>query len=196
MGRDTIMASPVKRLSETRMPQTDFASRLLSKNERWYLVHTQPKAECKARWHLAAQGFSIFLPQFHKTIRHARQLRTVKAPVFPRYLFVTLDLERDRWLSVRSTVGVSRLLTHHDGLPIPVPVGIVESLIAQSDSGLTRLDDGLVKGQSVRILSGPFAEFIGTLKRLDDAGRVQVLLNMMGSTIPVLLHRSILTPAA
>ena len=57
-------------------------------------------------------------------------LRTVRAPLFPRYLFVILDLERDRWLSVRSTVGVSRLFTQ-DGRPVPVPVGIVESLIEQ-----------------------------------------------------------------
>src|SRR3954453_18768639 len=100
MGRDTIMASLVRPLSQKRMLQTDIASRPLSENARWYLVHTQPKSERKAQWHLAAQGFSIFLPQFHKTIRHARQLRTVKAPVFPRYLFITLDLGRDRWLSV------------------------------------------------------------------------------------------------
>ena len=79
--------------------------------------------------------------RFEKTIRHARQLRTVQAPLFPRYLFVILDLERDRWLSVRSTVGVSRLFTTQDGRPIPVPGGIVESLIERSDGNVTRLDD-------------------------------------------------------
>jgi transcriptional antiterminator RfaH len=163
--------------------------------ERWFLVHTLPKNEQKAKWHLAAQGFRSFLPQFEKTIRHARQLRTVRAPLFPRYLFVVLDLERDRWLSVRSTVGVSRLLTQ-DGRPVPVPVGIVESLIAQSNGELTRLDGNLVLGQQVRILSGPFADFIGTLERLGDADRVQVLLDLMGTAVPVSLHRLMLAPAA
>ena len=141
------------------------------------------------------RDLASYLPQFQKTVRHARQLRTVRAAIFPGYLFVILDLERDRWLSVRSTVGVSRLFTQ-DGRPVPVPVGIVESLIEQSDGDLTRLDAGLVKGQQVRILSGPFADFVGTLERLDAAGRVQVLLKMMGAAVPVALHRSALAPAA
>ena len=174
----------------------DVRSRALAGNERWFLAHTLPKSERKAEWHLGAQGFRTYLPQFRKTIRHARQLRTVQAPLFPRYLFVILDLERDRWLSVRSTLGVSRLFTYQDGRPIPVPVGIVESLIGQLDGNLTRLDTGLVKGQHVRILSGPFADFVGTLERLDAAGRVQVLLEMMGTSVPVTLHRSALAPAA
>ena len=170
-------------------------SQALVGNERWFLIHTLPKSERKAEWHLGAQGFRSFLPQFEKTIRHARQLRTVRAPLFPRYLFVVLDLERDAWLSVRSTVGVSRLFTQN-GWPIPVPVGVVEALIGQSDGNLTRLDAGLVKGQQVRILSGPFAEFIGTLERLDEAGRVQVLLELMGTAVPVSLRRWMLAPAA
>lgn len=170
-------------------------SRTLAGNERWFLVHTQPKSERKAEWHLGAQGFRTFLPQFQKTVRHARKLTTVQAPLFPGYLFVVLDLERDRWLSVRSTVGVSRLFTQ-DGRPVPVPAGIVESLIAHSDGSLTRLDDGLVEGQAVRILRGPFADFVGKLARLDATGRVQVLLQMMGASVPVVLHRSALSPAA
>jgi transcriptional antiterminator RfaH len=170
--------------------------RKLGSNERWFLAHSQPKSEHKAVLHLAAQGFTTYLPQIQKTIRHARQLRTVRAPLFPRYLFVMLDLERDRWLSVRSTVGVSRLFTSQDGRPVPVPVGIVEALIERSDADLLRLDNDLVKGQQVRILSGAFADFVGTLERLDGAGRVQVLLAMMGTTVPVTLHRSALSPAA
>ena len=170
--------------------------RTLLANERWFLVHTQPKAERKAQWHLKAQGFCTYLPQICKTVRHARQLRTVQAPVFPRYLFVILDLERDRWLSVRSTVGVSHLIGRQDGRPTPVPTGIVEAMISQSDGESLRLDAGFVKGQRVRILAGPFADFIGKLERLDEAGRVQVLLEMMGTAVPVLLHRSALSPAA
>ena len=167
----------------------------LSENERWFLVHTLPNGERKAEFHLEAQGFRTCLPQIRKTIRHARQLKTVRAPLFARYLFVFLDLERDRWLSVRSTIGVSRLITQ-DGRPVPVPVGIVEALIEQADGELTRLDTGLVKGQNVRILSGPFADFVGPLARLDEAGRVQVLLELMGTAVPVTIHRSALAPAA
>src|SRR5215475_473815 len=127
------------------MLHVDVGSWTLAGNERWFLAHTLPKSEWKAELHLSAQRFRTYLPQIQKTVRHARQLRTVRAPLFPRYLFVILDLERDRWLSVRSTVGVSRLFTHQDGRPVPVPVGIVEPLIEQSDGSVTRLDAGLVK---------------------------------------------------
>jgi transcription elongation factor/antiterminator RfaH len=178
------------------MLRFDVGPRVLVGNERWFLAHTLPKSEWKAELHLGAQGFRTYLPQIEKTIRHARQLRTVQTPLFPRYLFVVLDLGRDRWLSVQSTIGVSRLFASQNGRPVPVPVGIVESLIERSDGKLTRLDLDLVKGQHVRILRGPFADFVGTFARLDAAGRVQVLLEMMGTAVPVTLHRSALAPAA
>ena len=178
------------------MLHLDVGPRALAGNERWFLAHTLPKSEWKAELHLGAQGFRTFLPQIRKTIRHARQLKTVRAPLFPRYLFVILDLERDRWLSVRSTVGVSSLFSSRDGRPVPVPIGIVESLIERSEDALTRLDSNLVKGQNVRILTGPFVDFVGTLDRLNGAGRVRVLLEMMGTAVPVTLHRSALAPAA
>jgi transcription elongation factor/antiterminator RfaH len=168
----------------------------LEGKERWFLVHTQPKSERKAELHLGAQGFRSYLPQIEKTIRHARQLRTIRAPLFPRYIFLVLDLARDRWISVRSTVGVSSLFTCEDR-PVPVPKGVVETLIARTDeANLTVFDTGLITGQKVRILSGPFADFVGTLERLDAAGRVRVLLTMMGTAVPVALHRSALLPAA
>lgn len=171
-------------------------STVRASSERWFLVHALPKSERKAEWHLNAQGFRTYFPQIRKTVRHARQLKTVLAPAFPRYLFIALDLDRDRWLSVRSTFGVSRLFSYADGRPVPVPAGVVESLIAQSDGHVTRLDAGLVKGHRVRILSGPFAELKGALERLSDSGRVQVLLDIMGKAVPVTIHRSALSPAA
>ena len=164
-------------------------------NERWFLVHTLPKKERNAELHLRAQGFRTFLPQFQKTIRHARQLRTVQSPVFPRYLFVILDLAHDRWLSIRSTVGVACLFTQN-GRPVPVPVGVVETLIGHSDKGVMRLDADLIKGQKVRVLSGPFADFVGSLEHLDHAGRTRVLLNVMGSAVRVTMDRAVLAPAA
>ena len=165
-------------------------------NERWFLVHTLPKCEAKAELRLKAQGFCCYMPRFEKTVRHARKLRTTRAPLFPRYLFVILDLARDSWSPIRSTIGVSRLFTDQAGRPVAVPVGVVESLIERSDGQVTRLDTNLVRGQRVRILSGPFADFAGTLARLDGAGRVQVLLEMMGTEVPVTLSRSALAPAA
>jgi transcriptional antiterminator RfaH len=103
---------------------------------------------------------------------------------------------RDRWLSVRSTFGVSSLFTC-EGRPVPVPERVVETLIQNTgEANLTLFASGLTTGQSVRILSGPFVDFVGTLERLDDAGRVRVLLQMMGTAVPVALRRTAICPAA
>jgi transcription elongation factor/antiterminator RfaH len=167
----------------------------LEGGERWFLAHTLPRSERKAEMHLRAQGFRTYLPQINKTIRHARQFRDVQAPLFPRYMFLIIDPSRDRWLSVRSTVGIASLFTC-EGRPVPVPEGVVESLIAHPGGALAGLDGGLSKGQSVRIVSGPLANLVGTLDRLDAAGRTRVLLNIMGTAVPVAIGRQALAPAA
>ena len=89
-------------------------SRTLAGNERWFLVHTQPKCEWKAELHLGAQGFRSYLPQILKTIRHARQLRMVRSPLFPRYLFVD-SRSRARSLFVGAQHGGSFTSIHHPG---------------------------------------------------------------------------------
>jgi transcriptional antiterminator RfaH len=125
-----------------------------------------------------------------KTVRHARKLRTIRAPLFPRYLFVVLNLERDSWRSVNSTTGIASLFMAHDR-PVPVPEGVVETLIDAADrSGERRFADGLAPGQKIRLVAGPFAQAEGLLDRLDDAGRVEVLLDIMGGGIRVKLARS------
>jgi transcription elongation factor/antiterminator RfaH len=167
----------------------------VSGNEKWFLVHTLARGEFRAQMHLGVQGFKTFLPQIVKTVRHARQLRTVRAPFFPRYLFVALDLDRDRWLSIRSTFGVAHLIASDDR-PLAVPRGIVESLIDRSADGNLLSPEDLRTGQRVRIVSGPFVGLVGTLERLDDKGRVRVLLQLMSAAVAVGIERTRLLPVA
>ncbi len=83
------------------------------------------------------------------------------------------------------------------GQPIPVPQGIVETLVAGTESsGIVRLDPELEIGQKVRILSGPSSEMLCRLVQLDDRGRVRVLLEFMGAEVAARLHRSCVAPAA
>jgi transcriptional antiterminator RfaH len=162
---------------------------------RWFAVHTQPHREFRANQQLENQGFQVFLPKRLKTIRHARKLTNVSAPFFPRYLFIQLDLSQHRWRSVNGSFGVSSLVMQGD-LPHPVPHGVVEAMIASVDpAGLLCLSQHLSVGDRVRLAAGPFADKLGILDRLDDSGRVRVLLEIMGGTVRVQVERKFVTAA-
>ncbi len=152
-------------------------------------MHTQPNRELRANSQLENQGYEVFLPRRLKTVRHARKLTNVAAPFFPRYLFVRLDLLQHRWRSVNGTFGVSSLVMQGEK-PHPVPRGVVEAMIASVDtSGFLCFKESLALGTRVRLAAGPFAEQLGILDRLDDSGRVRVLLDIMGAAVPVYVER-------
>ena len=152
--------------------------------KRWYVVHTQPRAEDRAQWHLENQGFDCFVPRCRKTRRHARKSYTVVEPLFPRYLFAHFDTDASRWLAINGSRGVVALLT--DGTrPLPIPGDIIEKLMAETDEqGVTPLTSlGIFwKGRKVRIKSGPFAGQMGEVAEMLAKGRdrVHVLLSMLG----------------
>jgi transcriptional antiterminator RfaH len=158
-------------------------------NDLWYVVQTQPNREAVARRHLANQGFHPFLPQFVKTISHARKFHKSIAPLFPGYLFVRLDLNRDRWHSVNGTIGVTTLIMAGDR-PSPVKRGVVETLVESTAlDGELRFQQPLCIGERVRLVSGPFAEQLGVLQHFAGSGRIRVLLEIMGGGITVNLPR-------
>jgi transcriptional antiterminator RfaH len=152
---------------------------------RWYLVRTLAGREVSAERQLNNQGFVTFLPKQVKTVRHARKLSSVVAGYFPSYLFVDLDLDRDRWRSVNGTFCVSYIVSFGER-PAPVPRGIVEALMeASDDRGVLDCGSTFRVGQRVRLIAGPFADQLATIDQLDEAGRVRVLLDMVGGQIPV-----------
>lgn len=168
----------------------------LAGGERWYVAQTLARSELLALANLERQGFRAFLPRRLKTVRHARKMRTTLAPIFPGYLFAILDLDRDRWRAINGSKGVARLIMGADR-PQPVPEGIVETLALSTEAGggLT-FADNLAPGQSVRLIAGPFAEALGVLDRLDAAGRVEILLQIMNSEVRTRVHRDWIEAAA
>src|SRR6516164_6180997 len=106
----------------------------------WYVVQTQVNAELKAARHLLRQGFEIYLPRYLKRRSHARKIERVPAPLFPRYLFVQIDMAAQRWRSIQSTFGVSHLVLQGAD-PARVASGVIHSLKAREDTaGYVKLD--------------------------------------------------------
>lgn len=160
-----------------------------SSAQRWYVVQSQPNAEAKAVAHLNRQGFETYLPRYLKRRRHARRVEIVPAPLFPRYLFVGIDLETQRWRSIFSTVGVSRLVCNGD-MPTAVPDQVVKALRARHDAcGYVQLDQrpNLRPGDKIRVLDGAFADCLGLYEGLKDSERAAILLDLLGRKVRVMV---------
>ncbi len=156
-------------------------------SERWYVVHTQPNGEGRADLNLRRQGFATYLPRYARRRRHARRQDVVRRPLFPRYLFVALDLARDRWRAIHSTFGVDRLVLAGEE-PLPVPQGVVEEIRArEGGDGLVTigLPAGVGPGSSVRLVDGIFADAKGVVERIADDRRVAILLELLGREVRV-----------
>lgn len=166
----------------------------LASGERWFVVQSQPRKELFAAENLEKQKFRTFVPRLKKTVRHARRTQTVYAPLFPQYLFMVLNLDRDRWRSVLGTFGVSRIILDN-GRPKPVPIGVVEMLgKAVGHDMAANFSDLVTVGADVRFLNGPLAEQIGRVVRLDEKGRVAVLMELLGAERVVSASASSLLP--
>jgi transcriptional antiterminator RfaH len=163
----------------------------------WYVVQTRAHSEAKAAAHLARQGFDTYLPHYLKRRRHARRLETVAAPLFPRYLFVAVDMAVQRWRAIQSTIGVSHLVCHGDS-PAAVTDGIIDGLKAREDErGFVRIDrrPQFAPGDKIRVLDGVFTACLGLFEGVADRERVAILLDLLGRKVRVTLDADAVTAA-
>ncbi|HJM61086.1 MAG TPA: transcriptional activator RfaH [Alphaproteobacteria bacterium] len=159
----------------------------MSAGKRWYAVHTRPHAEARALENLERQGFEAWLPLYRKQRRRARRSEQVLRPLFPRYLFVALDLDGEQWRPVLSTYGVADLVSSGDG-PLALADAVIDALRARADEdGHYTLARGLKPGDKVRIESGPMRNLEGILEVEGDTDRVVVMLHLLGREVRVKL---------
>lgn len=161
----------------------------------WYVAATLPRRESLAKTHLERQGFETFLPKFLST-RQVRQKRaTVLSPIFPGYIFVQFDAERDPWRSINGTIGIKSLIGCSGERPDRVATEFVRALQSRCINDVVQsIITNLLPGDIVQICSGPLGAQIAHIERLDAHGRVRVLLNVLGRETRVELNRSSLGP--
>jgi len=163
----------------------------------WYVVQTQANGEAKAAEHLRRQGYEVYLPRYLKRRRHARKVDFVAKPLFPRYMFVAIDMATQRWRSIQSTSGVSYLVTYGDE-PAAVPEGVVLALRTREDAkGFVSLDaaPAFAPGDKVRVLAGAFMDNAGLFNGMADHDRVAILLEMLGRQVRVVLDADLVAAA-
>jgi transcriptional antiterminator RfaH len=157
--------------------------------KRWYVVQTQPNSELKAAQNLINQGYDIYLPRYLRRRRHARKVDFMAKPLFPRYMFVAIDMATQRWRSIQSTFGVSRLVSNGDN-PAVVPEQVVSALRAREDEkGFIQMNSrpAFASGDRVRVVEGAFMDSLGFFSEMADRDRVSILLDLLGRKVRVLL---------
>ncbi len=169
---------------------------------RWYCAYTKPHAEVWARTNLWDRGFEVYLPQYRKRRRHARRTDYVSAPLFPRYLFVSADLETGVFRGITFARGVSHLVSF-GGQAAIVPEQVIAEIRAyEGEDGLVDIDRGqgaasrYQPGDRVRVSEGPMVDSVGIFQAPTDDQRVFILLNLLGREVRVRVDASALSPEA
>jgi transcriptional antiterminator RfaH len=165
--------------------------------QNWYAAQVLPQKEGYAAMHLERQGFRTFFPRFYRTRTHARKSETVLRSLFPGYIFVAFDVERDRWLSVNSTRGVIRLVGPRSNSPQPVPDQAMQMLRGRCRADVvTKLPDDMKVGDGIQINAGPLAGQIAVIESMTDDHRIRVLMNILGADQAFFVDAGQLSPVA
>ncbi len=151
----------------------------------WYVAQAKPNAAHIAARNLVRQGFEVFLPLERYTCRRGRHLLPGLRPYFAGYFFVGFDPGNAPWRAIRSTSGVSRLVSF-GSLPTPVDADLVSKLMQSCDEeGVMRPHLGAVTGDRVLIAEGPLAGLIGQFDAMAPQDRAWLLLEVMGKATRV-----------
>ena len=149
-------------------------------SKEWFILQFKSNSHHQATKNLTQQGFETFLPLHDTTSRRASRFVTSTQPLFPGYMFVTFDRTESKWHKINNTYGVSRLVTFNSTLK-SIPAIFVNNLMKRHDSSGKLLPiKKLKKGDQVKLLKGPFANFAATVEKYEDDHRIWVLMDLMG----------------
>jgi transcription termination/antitermination protein NusG len=164
----------------------------------WYAIHTYSGYENKVKSHLEARInsmdmrnkiFRVIVPMEEEVEIKQGQRRTVQRKVFPGYVLVEMVMSDEAWYVVRNTPGVTSFVGSGTR-PIPLQEHEMKTILKQvtKETEKPKAKISFAKGQSVRVIDGPFTEFIGTVSDINmDRNKVTVLVSFFGRETPVIL---------
>ncbi|HSX58188.1 MAG TPA: transcription termination/antitermination protein NusG [Candidatus Saccharimonadales bacterium] len=161
---------------------------------RWYVVHTysghENKVSATLKQKIKASGyddriFEIMVPTQEKIeVREGKKV-TLSEKIFPGYILVKMDLNDQTWLFVRSTPGVTGFVGVGNK-PTPLVDSEVTAIQRFSELEAPTYKSSFSMGEAVRIVDGPFAEFLGTIDEInEEKGKLKVLVSIFGRETPV-----------
>jgi transcription termination/antitermination protein NusG len=180
-------------VTEQAVPETQTDA---SKNEnvKWYVIHTYSGYENKVKTNLehriqsmdvAHKIFRVVVPTEEEVEIKNGQRRTVQKKIFPGYVLVEQLLDDESWFVVRNTPGVTSFVGHGN-TPTPLPDSEVQAILKQMREEKPQVRITYNRGDRVKIIDGPFAEFLGSVDTVDDEKtKLRVLVSMFGRETPV-----------
>lgn len=165
-----------------------------SSKGRWYVVHTysghENKVAATLKQKIKASGFEdrifeILVPTQEKIeVREGKKV-TLQEKIFPGYILVKMILNDESWHAVRSTPGVTSFVGTGNK-PTPLEEKEVNTIQKFSELEAPTYKASFTLGEAVRIVDGPFAEFLGTVDEInEEKGKVKVLVSIFGRETPV-----------
>jgi transcriptional antiterminator RfaH len=153
-------------------------------NMDWYLIHTKPRQERRALLNLEQQGYQCYLPTLQAERLRQGMLEVADEALFPRYLFIRLGQgdSAKSWGPIRSTVGVSRLVSFGKE-PAKVSESLINILQAQENSVRIEPKRLYKAGERVRLTEGAFAGLEGVYQMADGEHRAMVLIELLSKSV-------------
>ena len=152
---------------------------------KWLLVYTKAKEEQRAKTNLENQGFQTFLPMI-AFVKMNRSKSTTVEPMFPRYLFIKLNLEKDNWTLIKSTRGVSHIVVFGQRFA-EIPNKVIVYLRSKADENdIVRLEikrQEFHKGEKIVVKTGAFKRKEATFLSKKSKERVRILLRFVNRLI-------------
>jgi transcriptional antiterminator RfaH len=157
----------------------------------WHLIHSKPRQEERALENLQRRGYEAWLPML--TVEKVRRGRiaAVNEPMVSRYLFIRLDAVTTNRAPIRSTLGVSRLVTF-GSVCASVPDDLIEALRAALAQSPQRL---LAPGEEVVLVDGPLKGLRGIFQQHDCEARAIVLIELLSKPQSIAVNLHDLRPA-
>ena len=155
----------------------------------WYIVHTYSGYEERVKRSLEQRVkfmdaedkiFQVVIPTEDEIEIRGGQRRTVTKKIFPGYVLVEMLLDDESWHVVRNTPGITGFVGSGNK-PTPLGEDEVKAILKQMEEGAPQVKVGFQKGENVRVVDGPFTDFIGTVDEINmGKGKVKVLLSLFG----------------
>jgi transcriptional antiterminator NusG len=163
----------------------------------WYVVHTYAGYENKVKTNLESRIhtmqmedkiFDVHIPMEDVMEIKGGKKQVVQRKVFPGYLLVKMVYDNDSWYVVRNTPGVTGFVAAGTGSkPTPLSRREVEKILSvKKEEVKPQFRLGFEENDVVRIISGPFADFNGTISEINvDQSKLKVLVNIFDRETPV-----------